>query len=111
MTATVTVLFCGAGGDTLGAETAGMRDVMAAGSWQRGDLVLIQWLAGARDGPGELANWLSRPCNKAATSGRSSASTWVITLFTTSRTTIPLAPLTTTFRCPGPQGPSGRGAT
>jgi hypothetical protein len=35
----------------------------------------------------------------------------VITLFTTSRTTIPLAPLTTTFRCPGPQGPSGRGAT
>jgi len=28
MTATVTVLFCGAGGDSLGAETAGMRDVM-----------------------------------------------------------------------------------
>jgi len=55
MTATVTVLFCGAGGDSLGAETAGMRDVMAAGSWQRGDLVLIQWLAGARDAPGELA--------------------------------------------------------
>jgi len=55
MTATVTVLFCGAGGDSLGAETAGMRDVMAAGSWQRGDLVLIQWLACARDAPGELA--------------------------------------------------------
>ena len=44
MTATVTVLFCGAGGDSLGAETAGMRDVMAADSWQRGDVVLIQWL-------------------------------------------------------------------
>jgi hypothetical protein len=55
MPATVTVLFCGAGGDSRGAETAGMRDVMAAGSWQRGDLVLIQWLACARDAPGELA--------------------------------------------------------
>jgi DNA (cytosine-5)-methyltransferase 1 len=34
VTATVTVLFCGAGGDSLGAEAAGMRVVMAANHWQ-----------------------------------------------------------------------------
>lgn len=34
MTATVTDLFCGAGGSSLGAEAAGMRLVMAANHWQ-----------------------------------------------------------------------------
>ena len=35
MTATVTDLFCGAGGSSLGAEAAGMQLVMAANHWER----------------------------------------------------------------------------
>lgn len=34
MTATVTDLFCGAGGSSLGAEAAGFQLVMAANHWQ-----------------------------------------------------------------------------
>jgi DNA (cytosine-5)-methyltransferase 1 len=34
MTATVTDLFCGAGGSSLGAQAAGLRLVMAANHWQ-----------------------------------------------------------------------------
>jgi DNA (cytosine-5)-methyltransferase 1 len=34
MTATVTDLFCGAGGSSLGAQAAGMELVMAANHWQ-----------------------------------------------------------------------------